>query len=894
MTYLRSVNALIRNTKIPTYLKRLYLNLHFLTFFICLLVGISSSLNGETSVVVLSDPPANKSRNKNYICNKPPLKSGAFVKLPIGSIKPQGWLLETLIRQQNGLVGRLPEVSAWLQKDGNAWLAGDGRGKWGWEEVPYWLRGAVLLAQLLEDKPLIKETEEWISAVLVSQRHNGHFGPLRVFGDDDSPDLWANMIMLTCLQSYYEYSEDARVLDLMRNYFRYQMEIPDDKMFTHFWQYYRGGDNLESVYWLYNLTGEPWLLQLAEKVHRNTANWTMEGNLPSWHGVNVSQAFGEPAIYYLQSGNVSDLKATYENIQLIQKRFGQFPGGMFAADENAREGYTDPRQGIETCAVVEQIRSNLRLLSITGDTAWADHVEDIIFNTFPACLAEDHRSLRYLTSSNLISSDSRDYSPGIENIGPMFTFNPLSHRCCQHNHSQGWPRYIEHLWMATHDNGLCSTCYGPSIVNAIVSDGVKVRLEEITRYPFEEKISLKITPENDVEFPLYLRIPAWCDKSSITVNGTFVAENVAPSTYVKINRRWKSNDIVEVSLPMDVEIRRWRKSKNSVSVSRGPLSYSLLIDSEKIPVDSIKTSAIDSQWRSDINLESWPSFELRSTSPWNYGLLLDKEPVENNFKVVSHGWPNSNYPFAVKESPISIQCKGRKIPEWTQDLTGLCGRLQESPVYSSMPNELISLVPMGAAHLRISMFPEIVDDPDLPTWQAAENAILKYKPTTSHCSENDSVQAIADGLLPCASNDQAIPRLTFLPNTGTKEWIQADFNEERVVNSISIYWSDDSSRYVHAPTGPFTSSISNTSCQLPQSWRLLHKYRGEWKEIVVSKPEEVCANRFNSINFPSLRTKSLRLEVELKKNASAGVLEWVINDESNETSQDRKQASSMK
>ena len=175
-----------------------------------LVIFFSSLVLGETSVSVLSRPPGND-RNAHYLSNRAPLQAGALVKLPIGSVKPQGWLMETLRRQQEGLVGRLPEVSAWLQKDGNAWLAEDGRGKWGWEEVPYWLRGAVLLAQLVDDKKLQVETEEWIEAVFASQRPDGNFGPLRVFGDDGSHDLWANMVMrLGSDDEVFSISDDSR------------------------------------------------------------------------------------------------------------------------------------------------------------------------------------------------------------------------------------------------------------------------------------------------------------------------------------------------------------------------------------------------------------------------------------------------------------------------------------------------------------------------------------------------------------------------------------------------------------------------------------------------------------------------------------------------------------
>ena len=367
----------------------------------------------ETSITVLPQPGV-ASRNAHYVSNRPPLQPNPLIKLPLGAIEPAGWLQETLRRQRDGLAGNLPRISAWLAQDENAWLSADGRGKWGWEEEPYWLRGAVSLGQLLDDASLIAETQVWIEAVLGSQRDDGNFGPLRVFGDDDSHDLWGNMVMLSCLETYYETSRDPRVIELMTKYFRFQSAIADEKMLTHFWQYYRGGDNLQTVYWLYNRTGDEWLLDLAAKVHRNTAPWDLNDDLPNWHGVNVAEAFNEPAVFYQQSREPGDLAAAYRNFTLVRQQYGQAPGGMFAADENARVGYDDPRQAIETCAVVEQLTSDQYLLAITGDTFWTDHIEELAFNTLPAAFTPDYRALRYLTSPNLVSSDRHDHAPGVD------------------------------------------------------------------------------------------------------------------------------------------------------------------------------------------------------------------------------------------------------------------------------------------------------------------------------------------------------------------------------------------------------------------------------------------------------------------------------------------------
>ncbi|MBS1934561.1 MAG: glycoside hydrolase family 127 protein, partial [Bacteroidetes bacterium] len=365
--------------------------------------------NPEVSVVKY---PATTSVNHFYKGNKSPLLPLHFIKLPIGSIKPEGWILKYLQLQRDGLTGHLGEISAWLDKKNNAWFSGNGHGDHGWEEVPYWLKGYGDLGYILKDEKIIAETKLWIEKVLQSQRPDGYFGPA-VYDNEKHdanavPDLWPNMIMLWCLQSYYDYSNDTRVIAFMMKYFKWQLTVPDDKLLKQYWENSRGGDNLYSIYWLYNHTGEKWLLDLAEKIHRNTANWSQQNNLPNWHNVNVAQCFREPATYYMQAKDSSYLYATYNDFYLIRNLYGQVPGGMFGADENARKGYDDPRQAVETCGMVEQMSSDEILAGITGDVMWADNCEDVAFNTYPAAVMPDFKGLRYLTAPNMVMSDGKN------------------------------------------------------------------------------------------------------------------------------------------------------------------------------------------------------------------------------------------------------------------------------------------------------------------------------------------------------------------------------------------------------------------------------------------------------------------------------------------------------
>jgi len=800
--------------------------------------------------------------NQFYIGNRQPLEPSRFIPLPMGSVQAKGWLLTSLERQREGLCGHLGEISAWLQKEDNAWLSKDGKGKYGWEEVPYWLKGYVQLAYLFNDPKMIAESRTWLEGALNSQRADGDFGPDQRF-EDGSRDFWANMLMLFCLQTYHEQSHDPRVLEVMTKYFKFQLGVPDQKFLTHYWQKMRGGDNLYSVYWLYNRAGEPMLLQLAEKLHRCTANWELKNDLPNWHNVNIAQCFREPATHYLQTHNEAELQAAYDDFHEVRKRYGQVPGGMFGGDENCRPGYSDPRQAIETCGMVEQMLSDELLMQISGAPFWADHCEDVAFNSYPAAVLPDLRALRYLTAPNMAVSDAKNHAPGLQNSGPFLMMNPFSSRCCQHNHSMGWPYFTKHLWLATPDNGLCAAVLSAGAVSAQVGDGTRVRVEEETHYPFEEAIHFTLHTEKPVTFPLYLRVPSWCKSASVSVNGQKLSLTPEAGKYVRLEREWKNEDAVELAVPMEISMQRWRANHDSVSVNYGPLTFSLKIGERYERRDSSKTAIGDSAWQKQADRSKWPSFEIYPTTPWNYGLVLDETHPEKSFTMTRRAWPKDDFPFTPDSAPIELRAKAKSIPQWTLDRYGLSATLQQSPAVSDQPIQDVTLIPMGAARLRIAAFPTIGAAPAAHQWNEPSAAIRKplYRASASHCFSSDTVEALSDGIEPQSSSDQGIPRFTWWDHRGTTEWVQYSFDTPRRVSSAQVYWFDD--------TGA-------GQCRVPASWRLLYQADGVWKPVEMTAGFGVKKDGWNNVEFPTVETDALRLEVQLQPRFSGGILEWKI------------------
>ncbi len=147
----------------------------------------------------------------------------------------------------------------------------------------------------------------------------------------------------------------------------------------------------------------------------------------------------------------------------------------------------------------------------------------------------------------------------------------------------------------------------------------------------------------------------------------------------------------------------WSKNKNSVSIDYGPLTFSL---------------KIGEKWsRYGHPSDKWPEFELSPTTPWNYGLVLDAKNPAGSLELVRSSEPLPSQPFSPETVPLTIKAKARRIPGWTLDKNGLLNVLQPSPAKSTEPVETVTLIPMGAARLRISSFPTIGDGPDAHDWQ---------------------------------------------------------------------------------------------------------------------------------------------------------------------------------
>src|SRR5437016_1030901 len=131
-----------------------------LSCFLAVAIGIAHMARSE-EIRYVQGPPMEQP-NKFYVSNRAPLRISRFVKLPIGSIEPRGWLRNQLQLEADGMTGHLQEISQWCDLKTSAWADPDAKEKQGWEEAPYWLKGFGDLGYVLKDEKIINQARPWI------------------------------------------------------------------------------------------------------------------------------------------------------------------------------------------------------------------------------------------------------------------------------------------------------------------------------------------------------------------------------------------------------------------------------------------------------------------------------------------------------------------------------------------------------------------------------------------------------------------------------------------------------------------------------------------------------------------------------------------------------------
>ncbi|MCE5267075.1 MAG: glycoside hydrolase family 127 protein [Planctomycetaceae bacterium] len=663
------------------------------------LAGIATGAAAIAVSPLAKAESASQSANGKSRSGKSPsgLAELAFRPLPLGSVRPAGWLQRQLRLQAEGLSGHLDEI--WPDVGQSQWFGGKAEG---WERAPYWLDGVVALAWVLDDEALKAKVKRYVDHIVANQRPDGWYAPYPVDANAKPYDIWAIFLANKVLVQYHEATGDAAVLQAVLRNLKATLDALDRKpLFA--WGKFRWFEGLISVYYAYEKTGEKWLLDLARKFHEQGFDYMAfyggeDVTSPTprrglWrfdkHVVNTGMALKAYALSWRLTHKDIERAFPARMLEILDRYHGQVTG-MFSGDE-CLSGRS-PTQGTELCAVVEAMYSLEHLLAVTGDPAFGDRLERIAFNALPATFAPDMWSHQYDQQVNqvqcTINADHMWSTNGPESN--LYGLEP-NFGCCTANMHQGWPKFAANLWMRA-DDGIAAVAYAPSVARFETGDAqVSVTLD--TDYPFRETLKLTVTTDKSARFPVVLRVPAWTRDATIRVaDGS--EKSVKPGSFHRIERQWKGTTEIVLRFPMSVKTSR--RYNEAVAIERGPLVYSLKLGEDWKQVNADKPH------------RELPhgDFEVRPTTPWNYGLLVDEAKPETS--VTFEEKPVGEKPFSPQGAGMAARVKGRKLPGWKL-AHGWAEEIPPEPQSSKEPVEELTLIPYGCTNIRVTEFPRIIE-----------------------------------------------------------------------------------------------------------------------------------------------------------------------------------------
>lgn len=617
----------------------------------------------------------------------------ALNRLGLTEIQPNGWLLDQLNIQMNGLTGKLYDL--WDSVGSySGWLGGTGES---WERAPYYLDGLVPLSYFLNNQKSWDICMQFIEWTLNSQDENGNFGP-----EVTKNDQWSRFAMLKVLIQYYEIRKDNRVPVFIKNYFKYYDKLIEDTAIIN-WSKARVPELLYSLKWLYEVSGDTELLSFIDHINASSFDWNdylnafpfprptayyIDWNSMSklnpvifdtvfpyhaTHIVNLTMGFKHPALSFYFTGDEKYREIARRGLEDVIKNHGVV-SGCINGDEHLAGN--SPIQGSELCSVVEYMFSLQTLIEVFGDRYYGDMIERLAYNALPATITEDFMAHQYLQQANQVVSDvskrawfnNRD-DANVYGLEPHFG-------CCTANMHQGWPKFVNSLWYKEGKNCLVNMVLAPSTVSTDV-DGEKIEVSLTTEYPFKDTLNYKIISAPLKESTIKIRIPSWCLDVKINCETAIIDLD---SGFIIIKKVFSKGEEFCVTLPMNIKISNWYK--DSVAVERGALVYGL---------------EIKENWKVIKEVNGLKDYAVYADSDWNYALSPDLSATVQQFDV-------SKVPFAKENPPIALFVKAKKVDEWVVEKNS-AGDIPRVAANYAAEEEQVRLIPFGCTKLRISQFP---------------------------------------------------------------------------------------------------------------------------------------------------------------------------------------------
>jgi len=487
--------------------------------------------------------------------------------------------------------------------------------------------------------------------------------------------------------------------------------------------------------------------------------------------------------------------------------------GSTGAGEAYGDNYSLPNMSAynETCAAIANVFWNQRMFLLHGDAKYINVLERTLYNGMLSGLG--------------MSGDRFFYPNPLKSRGQHQRSAWFGCACCPSNLTRFIPSIPGYVY-AVKGNDLFVNLYIGNKAEVDVA-GNLVKLEQETKFPWEEDVLLTVNPETSAKFKLNIRIPGWTDeevvpgdlysfvdpmsgKVEISVNGETVNFKVEKG-FAVVNRKWNAGDKVNLTFPM--EIRRVKANEKveadigQVAIQRGPLVYCLEWPDQ------------EGQGALDLMLPEKPEF----------GFQFNADLLNGIGVITTNGYSlKGNLDGTVAKKEVEITA----IPyySWAHRGNG------EMTVWIPEKEEYASPKPS-------------------PTIASSS------KVSSSPCK--GSLTTVNDQLVPKKSYSKEFGHIHWWPAKATTEWVQYDFAEISEISSVKVFWFDDED--------------INAGCRVPKSWKLMYKKGNAWKEVSTKGEYGTKKDVFNELVFDPISTKALKLIIAQPDDWSTGVQEWIVN-----------------
>ena len=643
----------------------------------------------------------NKEGGKPVVARAPAIPvapHAVFAEGLIADITPEGWVREILQRQKDGLTGH-PEAMSYpfdsccwagnleMSKNPHYW----GSDWWRFEQSAYYVDGFTRLGYVLDDKELMEKGKANVEYVLDHPLPPRPGRPEGRLGREGMSMEWPFAVFFRAMKTYYEATGDPRVPSALEKSF---LTFTPEELSRG-----RNNINVEGILWTYGVTGNPKLLELAEAVWallpRNMETYLSDQPM-SGHGVTLCETLKLPMLLYAYTGKEIYKEAALKG-DCKMEDLNMLIDGIVSSSEGLAG--VDALASHETCVISDYTWAMGYYLMVTGDASFADRMERAIYNAGFGAVTKDFKAMQYFSCPNqFLCTGSSNHNEYKKAKTWMAYRSAHEVECCIGNLHRYFPNFASRMWMRDRNGQPVAALYGPSSVVYDLGDGVTVKIEEITDYPFEEDIRFRFTFYEDGkvskkshQMDFTYRVPGWCKSSD-------------KQGFQTVSKAWKSGETFKVHFPMEIEF-----VKNAVqgeSVVRGPLTYTYAI-----PADwEVDTKVYDYLAGKESKNPDFVNWNITPSGKWNYAIRnADLGKVR---LVRTHA---KGFPFDLDDVPLKIRIpvtgvkgweldvvpskpyEGERFTQWTDEpLYDRNGRPAENGGFVRFNGELVQLMKAGA------------------------------------------------------------------------------------------------------------------------------------------------------------------------------------------------------